>query len=143
MLRIFKYKSLYLDTCNVLAVKQNKLNNASNKINELKQQLELEEQKSKQQLEIEKQKLDDYKKESQEQYLLLLDNSNKRVQAKEKLRRKNAGKVGALQKKNNELLKEKQEMLDLINKLIAENQKLKKTKKKPTIDEMRRYFKKN
>lgn len=54
MLRIFKYKSLYLDTCNVLAVKQNKLNNASNKINELKQQLELEEQKSKQQLEIEK-----------------------------------------------------------------------------------------
>lgn len=143
MLRIFKYKSLYLDTCNVLAVKQNKLNNASNKINQLKQQLELEEQKSKQQLEIEKQKLDDYKKESQEQYLLLLDNSNKRVQAKEKLRRKNAGKVGALQKKNNELLKEKQEMLDLINKLIAENQKLKKTKKKPTIDEMRRYFKKN
>lgn len=143
MLRIFKYKSLYLDTCNVLAVKKNKLNNAFNKINELKQQLKLEEQKSKKQLEIEEIKLNDYKKQSQEQYLLLLDTSNKRVQAKEKLRRKNAGKVGALQKKNNELLKEKQEMLDLINKLIAENQKLKRTKKKPTIDEMRRYFKKN
>ncbi len=128
MLNIFKYKSLYNEVCEKLEAKTNKLKNASRKINEL-QQLVI----------CKNQELAEEKNRSQEQWLLLQNKFKKQLQIKESLRRKSAGKCGALQIKNNKLLKEKQEMSDLIHKLIDENQNLKKRKNAPTMQELKKY----
>lgn len=65
-----------------------------------------------------------------------------KIKKKEKLRRKSAGKTGGLVKQNQKLLAERQEMLELINNLIVERQKLKQERKRPTIGELKRYFRK-
>ena len=62
---------------------------------------------------------------------------------KELQRRKSSGKLGNCKRKLNIALKEKKEMMELINNIISERQKILKLKKKPTLDEMRKYFKKN
>lgn len=128
MLNIFKYKSLYVETCEKLATKTNKLKKATDKIIELQRQLIYKNQQ-----------LAEEKKQNQERFLLSQSDFKKKIQAKENLRRKSAGKCGALQIKNNQLLKEKQEMRDLINKLIEENQNLKNRKKAPTMQELTNY----
>ena len=71
---------------------------------------------------------------------LIVQLKNKLIK-KEKNRRETAGKVGGLTAKNNRLLREKQDMLDLINRLLVELRKLSKEKHKPTLNELREYFK--
>ena len=65
----------------------------------------------------------------------------KECDLKEKQRRQSAGRCGNYKRKLNESLKEKKEMMDLINSLISERQQVMKLKKRPTVDEMRKYFK--
>ena len=60
----------------------------------------------------------------------------------EKKRRVNAGKVGSYVKKMQFLANEKKEMMDLINNLIDERQKILKLKKRPTLNELKKYFRK-
>lgn len=71
----------------------------------------------------------------------LIDQSKNKLIKKEKNRRETAGKVGGLTAKNNRLLREKQDMLDLINRLLVELRKLSKEKHKPTLKELKEYFK--
>lgn len=131
MLKIFKYKKMYFEVCNDLANINIMLDSAKSEIKDLKVQIKEEQEK-----------LECYLEEHKFNYLRLLDTSNKKIEEKEKLRRQNAGKVGALQKKINLLEDERTQMMDLINGLISENQKLNQEKKKTTIDDLRRYFKK-
>lgn len=60
----------------------------------------------------------------------------------EKKRRVNAGKVGSYVKKMQFLANEKKEMMDLINNLIDERQRILKLKKRPTLNEIKKYFRK-
>ena len=64
-----------------------------------------------------------------------------KLKEKENARRKSAGKSGGLIAKNNKMQQEKQQMLDLINRLLVEIRKLSKEKKKPTLTELKKYFK--
>ncbi len=65
----------------------------------------------------------------------------KECELKEKQRRQSAGRCGNYKRKLNASLREKKEMMDLINNLIVERQNVMKLKKRPTIEEMRKYFK--
>jgi len=51
------------------------------------------------------------------------------------------GAIGGLTRQNKKLRTEREQMLDLINKLIEENQHLKRSKKKITIEDIKKYFK--
>lgn len=62
---------------------------------------------------------------------------------KELQRRKTSGKLGNYKRKMNNLVAEKEEMIELINNLIDERQQMMKLRKKPTVDELRKYFKKH
>ena len=70
-------------------------------------------------------------------------NLKNQLDTKEKQRRKVAGKYGNCNRKLKKFVKERKDMMDLINNLIIERQKILKLKKKPTIEEMRNYFKKH
>ena len=67
---------------------------------------------------------------------ILCDSQKKKIQAI-------GGKLGGYKKQANKLKKEKNEMLNLINNLLLERQKFLKQKKIPTIEELKRNFKKN
>ena len=71
-----------------------------------------------------------------------INNLKNECDVKEYQRRKSAGKLGICKRKLNSALREKQEMMELINNLICERQKIMKLNKKPTIEEMKKYFKK-
>ena len=79
---------------------------------------------------------DDKKKLSTE-----IERINHIMKLKEMQRRKSAGKIGGLTAAYNNLLKEKKEMLALIDRLLLEIKKLSKDKKKTTLQELRNYFK--
>ena len=54
-----------------------------------------------------------------------------------------SGRIGGYKKQINKLKKEKNSMMELIQNLITERQKKLKLKKRPTIEELKKYFKKN
>ena len=76
-----------------------------------------------------------------EYYESQIEELKEKVERKEQLRRKVAGKVGGLTAEKHKLLNEKQEMLKLINKLLEEIRKNSKERYKPTLKELKEYFK--
>ena len=84
-----------------------------------------------------------YLEESKNNFCTQLSNLKltEKLANKEKQRRKIAGLYGSLVKKYNKLCDEKKEMLNLINKLVMENQKLSKSKSSPTLNEVKKYIK--
>lgn len=60
---------------------------------------------------------------------------------KEHQRRLLAGRCGGYKKQINKINKDNQEMKILINNLITERQKMLKLKKRPTLSEIKNYFK--
>lgn len=141
MLNIFKYKKMYFNVCNDLANISLKLDSAESEIQSLKK--ELGEEKEIHEIFKNLKKNNISKLENKVMNLSVQNiQLNEQVQKKEKLRRKNSGKLGAFQKKINYLQKERDEMMNLINNLLQENMKLKRLKKKPSINDLRHYFKK-
>lgn len=59
---------------------------------------------------------------------------------KEKQRRALAGRCGGYKKELNKYVLKNKEMMDLINKLIIDRQTILKLKKKPTLEEIKNYF---
>lgn len=131
MLKIFKYKKMYLEARNELAGTTVRLSTEIANVNKLNKQLE--------ELTIE---YENYRKKAFKDNMLMLESKDKKIQEKEDARRKNACKIGGLKARNNILLNERQQMLDLINKLIEENATLKKQRnKRPfTIEELKKYY---
>ena len=75
-----------------------------------------------------------------EYYESQIEELKEKIERKEQLRRKVAGKVGGLTAEKHKLLNEKQEMLKLINKLLEEIRKNSKERYKPTLKELKEYF---
>jgi len=78
-----------------------------------------------------------------DEYVQCIARANIELDIKEKQRRQNAGKIGGLTTYRNKLLAEKKEMLALYERLLLEIRKLSREKKKPTLEELRKYFKTN
>lgn len=134
MFQIFKYKKLYEDM--VIKNKELEKEKKNAQDNDLETTIKLSqtENELKNTINNYENKINNY-----ESKINLLE---KNIQHKEILRRKVAGKVGGLTRYNNKLLSEKSDMMQLINNLIEENQKLKNSKKRPNINEIKKYFKK-
>ena len=138
-MKIFKgryYKGLY------------ELEKSENKL--LETNLKTKEDKITEQKKVIKKLMDDTNLENNvnRHYESQIAKLEEKVERKEQLRRKVAGKVGGLTaekhkllERNNELLREKAEMRDLINKLLEEVRKNSKERYKPTLKELKEYFK--
>lgn len=90
---------------------------------------------------VELNKANDLKNLINKHYAEEIKRLEKEVEKKEALRRKVAGRVGGLKAKNHRLLHEKTEMRDLINKLLEEIRRNSKERYKPTLKELKEYFK--
>lgn len=131
MLKIFKYKKLYYDICVDFANNSLELDCAKSEIQELEDKLE----KERKNFEI-------LQKKKEEEYLTLRENLTKKLEITEKRRRKNSGRLGGMQYCINKLKREKTEMLEVMNRLIAENQDLKNEKKKAKKENLRKKYRK-
>ena len=84
-------------------------------------------------------------KNEYEQMIVNFDRDNnilkKEYSQKEHQRRLLAGRCGGYKRQINKINKENKEMMLLINNLITERQKMLKLKRKPTLVELKNYFK--
>lgn len=146
MFKIFKYKSMYED--------------AENERCDL--ELEFDKYKSDKTKELDKTKKDYEEKikklNADYAQLSCLDNEKenminvlteriqkleKELDRKEKQRRSCAGSLGGLSKYNKKLIAERGEMMELINNLLKEIQTLTHQRRKPTLEELRNYYRKH
>lgn len=144
MLGIFKYKKLYKQSLNEInnnSIKQKDLLDIKDSIVNLN--VMFHQTFSIMQGDIEN--LCDYNKELEKLTLDQQEKNNKlklQLALKEKQRKENASRVGGLQKQVNKLTEERKQMMDFINRCINEMSKMSKEKKSPTVEELRKYFRK-
>lgn len=144
MLGIFKYKKLYKQSLNEInnnSIKQKDLLDIKDSIVNLN--VMFHQTFSIMQGDIEN--LCDYNKELEKLTLDQQEKNNKlklQLALKEKQRKENASRVGGLQKQVNKLTEERKQMMDFINRCINEMSKMSKEKKSPTVEELKKYFRK-
>lgn len=133
MFKIFKYKKMYEDI-------EKELNELEIEFNDYKKQAEKNNNKFTRDIELLENNIIT-KNETIEKLEIKIAETMKKLNETEKAKKSIAGKSGGLKKANNKMLAEKKEMLELINNLIKERQKFMKGKKRPTIEELKKYFK--
>lgn len=153
MFKIFKYKSMYEDAENErcdLELEFDKYK--SDKAKEIdKTRKDYEDKIKKLNAELESKDMDyaqliclDNEKENTIKVLTeQIQKLEKEVERKEKQRRSCAGSLGGLSKYNKKLIAERGEMMELINNLLKEIQKLTNQRRKPTLEELRNYYRKH
>lgn len=149
MFKIFKYKSMYkqehqkyLDLLNMKNIMQKENNEDLKAFREKLLDSEQEITKLRKEI-LTRENLNKKLTEEIGEYVQCIARANIKLDIKEKQRRQNAGKIGGLTTYRNKLLAEKKEMLTLYERLLLEIRKLSREKKKPTLEELRRYFKTN
>lgn len=149
MFKIFKYKSLYqqehqkyLDLLNMKNRMQKENIEDCKAFREKIADLEQDKAKLRKDI-LTRENLNKKLSEEIEEYVSCICKANTLIDIKEKQRRQNAGKIGGLTTYRNKLLAEKKEMLALYDRLLLEIRKLSREKKKPTLEELRKYFKTN
>lgn len=149
MFKIFKYKSMYkqehqkyLDLLNMKNRMQKENIEDCKAFREKIADLEQDKAKLRKEI-LTRENLNKKLMEEIDEYVQCIARANIELDIKEKQRRQNAGKIGGLTTYRNKLLAEKKEMLALYERLLLEIRKLSREKKKPTLEELRRYFKTN
>lgn len=149
MFKIFKYKKLYkqehqkyLDLLNMKNRMQKENNEDLKAFRERILDLEQEITKLRKDI-LTRENLNKKLMEEIDEYVQCIARASIELDIKEKRRRQNAGKIGGMTTYKNKMLAEKQEMLALIDRLLLEIRKLSRERKKPTLEELRKYFKTN
>lgn len=149
MFKIFKYKSMYkqehqkyLDLLNMKNRMQKENIEDCKAFREKIADLEQEKAKLRKDI-LTRENLNKKLTEEIEEYVTCICKANTMIEIKEKQRRQSAGKIGGMTTYKNKMLAEKQEMLALIDRLLLEIRKLSRERKKPTLEELRKYFKTN
>lgn len=132
MFKIFKYKKMYEET-------EKELNKLEIEFNNYKKSTEKNNNKFKSSIDL-LTTASIAKDEKIKKLEITIAEKVEKLNATEIVKRSIAGRNGGLKKANNKMVAEKKEMLELINNLIKERQKLMKEKNSPTIEELKKYF---